>query len=122
MPKPWRVGTVNTTSRASAFGIVAAPSLSAAISCGATRPSTTRKCERKSKKERKASADGGDGSPGGEAPRTKRFMDDAPFGPVWGDYTGELDARGRRHGRGDIVYEDNSEYRGGWKDDEYPGA
>ena len=36
-------------------------------------------------------------------------------------YTGELDARGRRHGRGGIVYEDNSEYRGGWRDDDYHG-
>ena len=72
---------------------------------------------RRSKKGRKASADGGDGSPGGEVPRTKRFMDYAPFGTVWGDYTGELDARGQRHGRGDIVYKDNSEYRGKWRDD-----
>ena len=38
--------------------------------------------KRKSKKGRKASTDGGDGSPSDDVPRTKRFMDNAPFGPV----------------------------------------
>ena len=38
------------------------------------------------KKESKKQADGEDGALGGKAPLTKRFIDDDPFGPVWGDY------------------------------------
>ena len=42
--------------------------------------------KRQSKKGSKTPTDGGDGAPGGEVPLTKRFIDDDPFGPVWGDY------------------------------------
>lgn len=43
----------------------------------------------------------------------KRFLDDN----VWGDYEGQLDAQGKRHGKGMIVWENGYRYQGDFVDD-----
>ena len=34
--------------------------------------------------------------------------------PELGDYLGDTDGQGRRHGRGNLTWEDGSSYSGGW--------
>ena len=50
-------------------------------------------------------------------------MDGAPSPPgAAGDYSGEVNDRGEKHGRGQIRYADGRVYDGSWRDDKKHGS